>query len=67
VQLELPLDWGREPWAGVRPRALTRGVREKWSCAVDNFDVESESREATAIFTDAAQLTLFLKGKTDGA
>jgi len=60
-QLLLKLDWGIEPWDGVSPRYLTRG-----SCVVDNSDVECPRREPPAVFTDGAQYTLFLKGKSDG-
>jgi len=56
-QLELQLDWAREPWGGVSPRYLTRG-----SCVVDKSDVEWASREAERFDVDPAQLTLFLKG-----
>ena len=60
-QLVLPLDWGRESWAGVSPRHLTRG-----SCVVDNSTVRCESREARE-GCDPAQYTLFLKGKSYGS
>ena len=59
-QLQLDLDWGKEPWEGVSPRHLTRG-----SCVVDNSVVRCTSREALGMF-DPAQLTLFLQGKSDG-
>ncbi len=49
----LELDWGKEPWAGVSPRYLTRG-----SCVVDNSEVGCPSREAQRIGTDPAQLLL---------
>ncbi len=61
-QLELELDWGVEPWRGVSPRHLTRG-----SCVVDKSDVGCQSREAHRFGPDPAQLTLFLKGKSDGS
>jgi len=60
-QLLLPLDWGREPWHGVSPRYLTRG-----SCVVDNSVVGCPSREALWIGPDPAQLTFYLKGRSDG-
>jgi len=56
-QLELALEWGKEPWEGRSPRSLTRG-----SCVVDNSDVECESREAQRIAMDPAQWKIFLKG-----
>ena len=60
-QLELALDWGREPWGGRSPRALTRG-----SCVVDKSDVGCPSREAHRSGVDPAQYTLYLKGRSDG-
>ncbi len=61
LQLDLALDWGREPWGGRSPRSLTKG-----SCVVDNSEVGCPSREAQRIGPDPAQFTLFLKGKSDG-
>ena len=63
MQLDLPLDWGREPWAGVSPRHLTRG-----SCVVDNFVVRCPSREATEVceLSDPAQFLIFLQGSPNG-
>ena len=50
-QLDLPLDWGREPWGGRSPRSLIHGY-----CVVDNLEVGCPSREALRIDTDPAQL-----------
>jgi len=61
-QLVLRLAWGREPWAGVSPRHLTRG-----SCVVDKSVVGCPSREADGQDADPAQFTLFLKGRSDGS
>jgi len=60
-QLELPLNWGAEPWEGRSPRSLSRG-----SCVIEKSVVESESGDATEDFTDAAQLTLFPEGNPYG-
>ena len=62
-QLELDLDWGREPWHGCRPRSLTKGrlLRD-----VDNFRKMSEGASRYGDYVDGAQLTLFLKGRSDG-
>ncbi len=60
-QLELALDWGREPWHGVSPRCLTRG-----SCVVENSGVGSASREALRFDADPAQFTMFLQGTPNG-
>ncbi len=57
-QLVLRLSWGREPWAGVSPRYLTRG-----SCVVDKSDVGCPSREALGPL-EAAQLQFFTKGRS---
>ena len=64
-QLVLALDWGQEPWAGCSPRSLTKVARGA-SCVVDNSVVGCQSREARWLGPDPAQLTLFLKGKSDG-
>ena len=55
-QLELQLDWGKEPWSGRSPRSLTRGNN------VDKSGVSSGSREAGRFETDPAQTLIFLKG-----
>jgi len=60
-QLSLPLDWGREPWAGVAPRRLTKPHRGA-TCVVDNSVVGCPSREAQRFDPDPAQLTLFVSG-----
>ncbi len=61
-QLELDLDWGREPWYGVSPRYLTRGAS-----VVDNSEISCASREAQRFGADPAQLTMFLKGTPNGS
>ncbi len=61
-QLSLPLDWGKEPWGGRSPRALTRG-----SCVVDKSEVGCPSREAQRFGTDPAQFTMFLEGTQNGS
>jgi len=58
-QLELPLEWGSEPWAGVAPRYLTKRYRGA-ACGVDNLFVGCPSREAQRFDPDPAQLTLFV-------
>ncbi len=63
-QLQLALDWGKEPWEGRAPRSLTRIARG--TCGVDNSEVGCPSREAQRFGPDPAQFTLFLKGKSDG-
>ena len=60
-QLELALEWGRQPWAGASPRSLTRVARGE-SCVVDKSDVGCPSREALRSDPDPAQFTMFLKG-----
>ena len=66
TQLELALDWGSEPWQGRTPRSLTK-VGRGASCVVDKSEVGCPSREAHWIRPDAAQLTFFLQGKSDGS
>ena len=69
-QFVLALDWKKEPWEGVAPRALTRSYHKfsARACDVDNSTVPFGSREAQRIGTDPAQLTLFLKGSpSDGS
>ena len=69
-QLDLPLDWGREPWHGVSPRALAQAnvaaklLSFEATCGVDKSEVGCPSREAQRIGPDPAQFTLFLKGKS---
>ena len=66
-QFTLELDWGREPWGGVSPRALTYAARTGiGTCVVDNFDVQSPGREAKENLATAAQIIFFLQGKSDG-
>jgi len=60
-QLELPLEWGSESWAGVAPRYLTKRYRGA-SCGVDNSVVGCPSREAQRFGTDPAQFTIFVSG-----
>ncbi len=61
-QLQLALDWGKEPWNGQSPRVLTTGysLRKLTQAARQEAIV-------CAGFTDPHQWTLFLKGKTDGS
>ena len=61
-QLELPLDWGREPWGGRSPRVLTRG-----SCVVDKSAVRCRSREAQRSDADPAQYTMFLSSSRENS
>ncbi len=67
-QLQLQMDWGREPWNGFRPRSLTRGWR-LWKTLLRDADFRSKLPESarTDASGDPAQLTLFLKGKSDGS
>ena len=58
-QLTLALDWGKEPWSGVRPRYLTRLYREG-TCGVDNSVVGCPSREAQRFGMDPAQLLFYI-------
>jgi len=62
-QYSLALDWGKEPWAGVSPRYLTKGYREG-SCVVDNSEVGWASREAERLDMDPAQFMCYI---SDGA
>jgi len=54
-QLELALDWGKEPWSGRTPRSLTKGA-----CVVDNSVVGCPSREAQRFVPEPAQLKLYI-------
>jgi len=66
MQYSLALDWGREPWAGVSPRYLTKGYREG-ACIVDKSEVGCPSREAQRGVTDPAQLQISIHGvRQDG-
>jgi len=58
-QLELALDWGSEPWAGVAPRYLTKMYRGA-TCVVDKSAVECPSREAQRIGANPAQYLLYI-------
>ena len=62
-QLELELDWGREPWNGYRPRALTKVSLLRY---VDNFRTIGEGASRDARDVDGAQFMCFLKGISDG-
>ena len=56
TQLSLGLDWGREPWLGFRPRALTRvALRD-----VDKSDTLPEPARADEIYPDPAQMELWV-------
>ena len=62
-QLLLGLDWGREPWRGLRPRCLTKGYLRD----VDNFRTIAKPARAddfSEFCPDPAQWTLFLQGKS---
>jgi len=61
-QLELALNWGREPWGGRSPRSLTRGY-----CVVDNSDVRCEAARLDEKIVRAAQFTMFLQGTPHGS
>jgi len=50
-QLELELDWGREPWQGRTPRSL---------CNVDKSVTLPKPARVDAFFTDPAQLQLWV-------
>ena len=53
-QLSLPLDWGREPWQGYRPRYL---------CNVDKCRTFAEPATETPFITDPAQLQIWVASK----
>ncbi len=53
-QLVLELDWGREPWAGLRPRCLTREYLRN----VDNSDTLPEAARRMVQYRDPHQLQL---------
>jgi len=61
-QLELALEWGREPWKGQSPRVLTRGFRVRLhrTCVVDKSEVSWASREAQRFGMDPAQYMCFI-------
>ena len=50
-QLVFYLDWGREPWDGYAPRALTKGYLALFS--------RREPQEDERFFTDPDQFELF--------
>jgi len=55
-QLQLALDWGREPWNGWSPRMLTTSRKK--------FKLPEPAREPNLpeAVTDPHQLAIFLKG-----
>ena len=55
-QLLLDLDWGREPWSGLRPRCLTRRYLQD----VDKSDTLSEPATVNESFTDPAQYQMLI-------
>ncbi len=61
AQLELPLK-GAAPWNGRSPRSLT-GAYLRY---VDKSRKLSEPATEDEIFTDPAQFTLYLEGRSDG-
>ena len=71
-QLELELDWGRQPWSGASPRALAQEIVEARifryvrTCGVDKSEVGCPSREALRFGPDPAQFTAYLKGNPNG-
>jgi len=74
MQLELGLDWGREPWDGQSPRSLARLVisakmlKRFGTCVVDKSVVRCPSREAQRFGTDPAQYMCFIHGApSDGS
>ena len=65
-QLELLLDWGVEPWNGFTPRSLVKANAP--GGRLPNVDKSRRLPEAARRMTlvDPAQLTLFLKGNSNG-
>ncbi len=57
-QLELGLDWSSYPWEGYSPR---------WLCNVEKSRTFAKPATVDEEFTDPAQLTVFLKGRSDGS
>ena len=62
-QLLLDLDWGREPWHGFTPRALTSGYLR----FVDKSRMFAKPATVAEEFTDPAQLMISIHGEPNGS
>ena len=60
-QLLLGLDFSKEPWNGYSPRWLRNHLR-----GVEKSRKFAKPATVDERFTDPAQLSLFLKGRSDG-
>ena len=65
-QLILPLDWGKEPWSGVSPRYVTRGIRDRLRLWITRSTLPEPAR-ADGFYPDPAQLNLYIHGESDGS
>jgi len=61
-QLQLALDWGREPWNGVSPRCLTKSVLKRTLPRPRGYN-----EILHAPFEDPEQIELRLKGGSNGS